>query len=371
VSAIRIEAAEDKDAIAEFVALHDRVYASRAARWRSPPLHHPMLLGQTPATIERELRPFVAREGGDVVARVCAVVDGPYVRHWNERVGHLLMFEAQPGAREAVRELLDTACTWLAERGMEAARAGFGLLESPFTTDDYEMLPPSFLRQNPREYHALIKGAGFVTERGFVDYAMPVGRELIERWESSLDSARRVGFELVPFRDFPHAERARRLCELWNATFASHWGWCPLSPELSGLFVIDGQPVLDTSVFAFQEGEPVGFCFVMPDDAAHASFAPGRGLRAGERTNSLAIGVLPRARGRGLNYAMAGSGYLELAQRGWTDVSYTLVLDDNWPSRRTGEGLGGALRANYVAYRRDFARRQFARPPRSSSRFAE
>ena len=354
---IRIEACEGKDAIAEFVALHDRVYASRAVRWESSPLHLPMLRGMTPATIDRELRPLVAREDGEVVARVCAVVDGPYLKHWNERIGHLIMFESQPGAREAVRELLDAACEWLSVRGMEAARAGFGLLETPFTTDDYEALPPSTLRQNPREYHVLIKGAGFETERGFVDYAMPVDPDLVKRWESSLDGARHAGFELAPFRDVPHGQRSWRLCELWNTTFANHWGWSPLSPELAGLFVLDGQPVLDTSVFALSEGEPVGFCFVLPDDLSHAELAPGRALRAGERMNSLAIGVLPRARGRGLNYAMAAYGYLELVRRGWSHVSYTLVLDDNWPSRRTGLGLGGALRANYLAYRRNLARR--------------
>ena len=354
---IRIEHAEGKDALAEFVTLHDRVYAARGVRWESSPLHLPMLRGMTPATIDRELHPLVAREGGEVVARVCAVVDGPYLKHWNERTGHLLLFEAQPDAREAVRELLDAACAWLAGRGMEAARIGFGLLETPFTVDDYDALPPSTLRQNPREYHALIKGAGFETERGFVDYAMPASAPLALRWQSSLESARRAGFEFVPFRDVPHAQRARRLCELWNATFASHWGWCPLSPELTGLFVLDGQPVLETSTFALADGEPVGFCFVLPDDASHVDCAPGRALRPGEVLNSLAIGVLPSARGRGVNYAMAAYGYLELIRRGWTHVSYTLVLDDNWPSRRTGEGLGGALRANYAAYRRNFARR--------------
>jgi GNAT superfamily N-acetyltransferase len=354
---ISIEHAQGKDAIAEFVALHDRVYAARAVRWQSSPLHLPMLLGMTPATIGRELRPLVARDGGEVVARVCAVVDGPYLAHWNEQVGHLLLFEAQPSARDAVRQLLDAACAWLAERGMEAARIGFGLLETPFTTDDYDALPPSTLRQNPREYHALIKGAGFETERGFVDYAMPASPALVERWQSSLESARRAGFELVRFRDVPHAQRGRQLCELWNATFASHWGWCPLSPEITSLFVLDGQPVLDTSTFALADGEPVGFCFVLPDDASHVDRAPGRELRPGEVTNALAIGVLPPARGRGLNYAMAAHGFLELVRRGWTHVSYTLVLDDNWPSRRTGEGLGGSLRANYAAYRRHFARR--------------
>ena len=45
---------------------------------------------------------------------------------------------------------------------------------------------------------------------------------------------------------------------------------------------------------------------------------------------------------------------LELVRRGWTHLSYTPVLDNNWPSRRTGEGLGAILCANYLAYPRNF-----------------
>jgi hypothetical protein len=73
--------------------------------------------------------------------------------------------------------------------------------------------------------------------------------------------------------------------------------------------------------------------------------------------NVLAIGVRRPARGRGVNFAMAAHAYLELVRRGWTHLSYTLVLDDNWPSRRTGEGLGASVCANYVAYRRNLRRR--------------
>ena len=51
--------------------------------------------------------------------------------------------------------------------------------------------------------------------------------------------------------------------------------------------------------------------------------------------NFLGIGVLEQARGRGVNLAMAAYSYLELVQGGATHLSYTLVLDDNWPSRRT------------------------------------
>ena len=44
---------------------------------------------------------------------------------------------------------------------------------------------------------------------------------------------------------------------------------------------------------------------------------------------------------------------LELVKRGSTYISYTLVLDDNWPSRRTAEKLGARICANYLVYRRD------------------
>ena len=48
----------------------------------------------------------------------------------------------------------------------------------------------------------------------------------------------------------------------------------------------------------------------------------------------------------------AGLRRAEIASRGWTHLSYTLVVDDNWPSRRTGEGLGAKVCANCLVYRR-------------------
>ncbi len=296
---VRIERAEGPDALAEFVALHDSAYAARPARWRASSLHLPMLLGQTPLTKERELAPFVAREGGEVVARACAAIDQPYLAHWNDRVGHILMFEALPEAREGARAVLDAACAWLAERGMTAARNGFGLFDMPYNTDAYDVLPPSMLRQNPPQYHALIKQAGFETEQGFVDYAVEVTPGLIERWQSALEGGRRSGFEIVRLRAWPAEDRARELSEIWNECFASHFGWSPLGPEITSLFVAGESPALDTSVFALQDGRAVGFCFVIPDDPTHAAFAPGRVQRPAEKLNILAIGVRKPARGRG------------------------------------------------------------------------
>ena len=357
--AITIEVPQGEQALREFVLFHDRVYSSRSAHWPAVlELQLPMLTGESPFAAERQIRPFVARSGGEVAARAAAVVDQRYMRHWNERLGHIVMFEALPDTQEATRLLMDEACGWLARQGVDAARTGMGMLDFPYVIDAYEALPPSLLRQNPAYYHVLIKHAGFEAEKGFVDYKIQVRPELIERWRKALDGAQHAGFTIVPAKDIPAEGRARVFAELWNETFTTHWGWSPFTEdEVALLFAaFEGSGILDTSVLAYAGDDPIGMLLVTADEPSHATLAPGRVLDDAEKLNILAIGVRQRARGRGVNYAMAAYAFLELVRRGHTHVSYTLVLDDNWPSRRTGEGLGASLCANYLAYRRNFRR---------------
>ena len=357
--AIAIESPEGTQAVTEFVLFQDDVYADRPVRWPAlPALQVPLLAGMTPFTEGRTIRPFVARDGDRLLARALAVLDGRYNRHWNERLGHLLMFEARPGTRQATRLLVDTACEWLRERGAEAARAGFGMLEFPFVVDDYDSLPPSILRHNPAYYHALLKDAGFETEQGMVDYRIEVRPELVARWESALEAVRRAGYEIVPLAEVPELRRAPEFTELWNDGFKAHWGYTPFSEAEMTLLLNAFAPtgVLDTSVMTYRAGRPVGALWVGPETTARALVAPGRAIADAEKLNFLGIAVRESDRGRGVNLAMSAYAYLELVRRGARYVSYTLVLDDNWPSRRTAEKLGAEVCANYVVYRRNFRR---------------
>ncbi len=192
---IAIETPQGVDALTEWVRFHDTVYAGRSARWSAfVPLDLAILTGESPFARGRRTRPFSARQGGKIVARVLAVLDERYQAHWREKLGHALMFEALPATREAVRRLMDEACDWLAAQGADAARAGWGMLEFPYTVDAYEALPPPFVRHTPAYYHALLKDAGFETERGWVDYKIRVRPDLVSRWESSVEagSSRRL-----------------------------------------------------------------------------------------------------------------------------------------------------------------------------------
>jgi GNAT superfamily N-acetyltransferase len=355
--AIKIEIPESREALTEFVRFYNQVYAYRDARWQAPlELQLPVLTADSPFARGRGIRPFLAFEGSRIVARAAAVLDEHYHRHWNERLGHIIMFEALPDSRAATKLLMDAACEWLEDRGAKAARAGFGLFDFPFVLDDYESLPPELARQNPDYYHRLLKDAGFESEKGWVDYKIEVRPELLERWEHALQSARRTGYEIVPLKDVPESRRVREFTDTWKDTFKSHWGFTPLTKDEISLLFEGFKPagLFDTSVLAYHDGRPVGMLFVVPEVSTTAIVNPGRVLKDSEKLNILAIGVRESARGQGVNLAMAAYAYLELVRRGAKYLSYTLVLDDNWPSRRTAEKLGAFVCANYMVYRRNF-----------------
>jgi len=322
------------------------------------PMVVPMLTGESPYANGREFHPLVARVDGEIVARVLAVVDHHYLGHWKDDVGHLPLFEALPGTRDAVRALMDAACEWLHGKGMVAGRAGFGgVFEFPFAIEDDGTLSPPFVRHNPSYYHALLKDAGFESEKGWVDYKITVTPELVKRYEDSVDAAKSRGFEIVPLGEVAEENRVPHFTDTFNAAFVEHWGFAPMQrAEMAEFFALLGpMGAYDCSVIAYKDDNPVGALFIVPETSMMA--ATTREIRPDEKLNVLGIGVLKEARGQGVNMAMASFAYLRLIERGQTHLSYTLVLDDNWPSRRTGEKLGATVCANYMVYRRNFGRR--------------
>ena len=349
---MKIEAPQGKDDLTEFLLFHDKVYESRSARWPVVlQLHLPILTGKSPFSKGRKFRPLAVREKGEIVARAVAMLDETYYRHWNERLGHVLYFEALPNTREAVKALMDSACEWLKGQGAEAARCGFGLMEFPFVLDEYDLLPPALARQNPIYYHCLLKDAGFESEKGWVDYKIRVTPELVSRYQSAVEAGRRTGCEIMRLADVPESRRYREFTQTFNEAFKNHWGETPRTEEQ---FAYVLGPVLNTSVMAYRGAEPVGVLPVVREHSERAVLRPGRVLEDCEKLNMLGIGVRESARGTGVNLAMAGYGFLELIRRGAKYLSYTMVVDDNWPSRRTAEKLGAYVCANFMVYRRNF-----------------
>jgi Acetyltransferase (GNAT) family len=358
---LTIGRAASDDELTEFWLFANEVYAQRPAHWVTTPGDLvPLLKGQGPTAAGRSTLPLVARSNGRIVARAAALVDEHYIGRWNEPLGHVVLFEALPGSADAVRALMDEACGWLRAQGLEAARTGFGGngVDWPFTIDAYDLLPSPAMRQNPPYYHSLLAEARFDVERRLVDYKIEVTPELVERWEQMLRAAEASGFRVRSFSEADKLRRVEDFWSVWETAFSRHWG-CPASSLAEwehGFAQWEPVGAHETSVVAYRGDEPVGVTLCFPFASSQVRLVGDRQLLAEEHLNWFGIAVLESARGTGLNLAIAARTYLELVNRGAPYVNYGHVLDDNWPSRRTGEKLGGRVGANYLVYRRDLLR---------------
>ena len=221
---------------------------------------------------------------------------------------------------------------------------------------------PSFLlRANPAYYHCYLKEAGFETERGQLDYTAHLSREAVERYSGIIEAARYSGIQLRSWREFGFLAAVDAWTAVTNVAFREHWGWNPVThaevrPMLTSLWET---PVSDLSMIATIDNRVVGAVFCVPDLSETLAslkrgvkLAPERG--GGTRGALINIGVIDEARGRGVARAMAARSFLEMERQGMQYAGYTLVLDDNWPSRRCAESLGARVTGNFLTYRREF-----------------
>ena len=104
---------------------------------------------------------------------------------------------------------------------------------------------------------------------------------------------------------------------------------------------------------AYRGDTPVAVALVRDTTPFRRVFRKYLGWRSrDEHLASFAVGVSPSERGRGLSLSLAAYAYLRLIAQGAAYLSYGLVTDDNWPSRRSAEKLGAYVCANYLTYRK-------------------
>jgi hypothetical protein len=360
---IRVERASTLEAFEQFARLPYQIYASRDAWWPPDVMNEvDLLAGRALIAAHLELAPFAAWREGKLVARVSAVINYRYNEHWHEKLGQLIHFEAMPDEDDAVAALFEESANWLVARGMRAARSGFAaFLDYPYAIDHYGQLPSFLMRGNPECYHRYFKNARFYTEKGQVDYTAPLTTEALERYREMEYGVRQAGVTLKSWRQYGFLAAVDAWTDVINAAFDHHWGWSPISHEevRPMLLPLQSTPVAELSVIAEQDGAAVGAVFSVPDlTPALARVRPGvkippeRG--GGTRGALINVGVLETARSQGIARAMAARSFSVMARSGMRFAGYTLVLDDNWPSRRTAESLGAKVTGNFVAYRRDF-----------------
>ncbi|HEX7177820.1 MAG TPA: hypothetical protein VF240_21350 [Pyrinomonadaceae bacterium] len=371
MTAVHVRALSTDEELRRYVDFGQEVYRQNP-NWVPPDAHHltELLSGRSAFGAQSQVQAFWVEEGERVLAVVTAIRDEVYTRHWNEQTGHLLFFEALPRCDEAVESLFRAAGDWLRERGCRAARLSFlAGWQMPLTIDAYDDVPTIFHTYNPAYYHSYIKNAGFRTEYGVVQYQIQFTPELAGRYREMIERVTNSGVSLRSW-DFDRPEEENQtFTDIANETFRAHWGFNPMpASALRGLTVeLKDFLVADFIVFAEAEGQTIGAVYSLPD--LNQAFHRMRGKAIEENLPELQqrlqdidhgvlliIGVKESHRGRGVNLALAAKSYLAMIERGYKTGSYTVVLDDNWPSRRTAEKLGARVTRNFNIYRKELTR---------------
>jgi hypothetical protein len=337
--------------------------------WVPSDKHHlvKLLGGDAGFGPQSEIQPFAVEQNGRTVATVAAIKDESYDRHWNERMGHLLFFEALPGQNEAVEALISNACEWLRGRGCNAARLSMlPGMQLPQTIDAYDTVPTCFHTYNPPCYHSYVKNCGFVTEHGVVEYQLQFTPDLAQRYGEMVKHATDSGVVVRSWNFDKLEEETAAFTALCNETFSGHWGYMPLPETVMRGLTVEFQDFLvpEFTGFAEAQGQRVGFVYSLPDlnqvlhpmrDKVLEENFPEFQERFQKIDHGvlLIIGVKWEFRGRGINLALAAHSYLGMIERGYKTASYTVVLDDNWPSRRTAEKLGARVTRNFNVYRKE------------------
>jgi GNAT superfamily N-acetyltransferase len=354
--------------------------------YKDDPLWVPPLISERAEFIDKERHPFhqhsevelfMARRDGQPVGTIAAILNNRHNEFQGERVGFFGLFEVLPD-REAAGTLLETACGWARERGLNAIRgpANFSTNEEVgLLVDGWDGPPVVMMTHNPRYYADFIEAAGFHKAMDLVAYILDLTR-FGRRGEGLPPKLLRVaekvqargGFTVrrADMRRFD--EEVDRFKRIYNSAWAKNWGFVPLTDAEIDHIAVGLRQMVDPEIiwFAEKDGEPIGAMLPLPDlNQALIRAYPRPGVpewwtmvkllwhwkvrRRVDTMRGFAGGVLEPYRGRGVEAVL----FVKMAEAAlpryrWAEISW--VLENNVMMRRTAEMLGAHVYRTYRIY---------------------
>lgn len=320
---------------------------------------------------------FLAWRGARAVGRIAAIENRNHNLAHGERVGFFGFFDVEPDP-EAASALVGAAAAWCAARGLTALRgpASYSTNDTcGLLVDGFDEKPSIQMPWNRPDAEALLLATGLRPVKDLVALWIPSGEEPPERFVRVVErQMERAGLRLRDL-DFAHWDReVSLLLDLYNRAWEQNWGFVPATEHEFRHAAKDLKQVVDPQLSAVAEirGIPVGFSAILRDvNAVLAPRGNGRllptnlfrllfGLKRARRFRVITLGVVPEARGRGVNEAFFLRALRVSRARGCEGAEASWVLADNAKMRQPIEAVGGRVTKTYRLYEMPLPAR---RPP--------
>jgi GNAT superfamily N-acetyltransferase len=371
---VEIRRVEGKGDRKRFLDLPYRLYATEE-RW-VPPLRFERKQhidpSKNPFFEHAEVQFFLALRDGRVVGRISAHVDHNLNAFQDNRWGLFGFFECEDDP-EAARALVDTAESWLRERGRDRM---VGPMD--FTTNDecglliegHERRPIILCPwQHPYYQRLLESDCGLGKAMDLLMWELHIsGRDKVNPviWKLAGQVEQRYGIVVRPFRKKDLESEVARFIEIYHTAWEKNWGFVPLTEKEVRHYASQLKPFLDEhwAYVAEKDGETVGAALTLPDYNQVLLHLRGRILPFGwakflwyrrkiDRVRVFALGVKPEWQHTGIaarfyqcHFDAAEVTPQKQGEMGW-------ILETNKNMNSAMEAMGGRVVRRFRLYERD------------------
>ncbi len=309
---------------------------------------------------------LLATRDGKPAGRMAVHINHRYNERWKESVGHFGFFECENRA-ETARALLDHAETLLKQQGCDTVRGPFSWStneEVGLLVEGFDSAPTIMMPHNPPYYAQLIEACGYKKAKDLYAYWMEDAGGIPERLQRGVEVVRKRKNVAVRPIDMKHFDRDVQLAkEVYNEAWFENWSAVPMTDEEFAHLAKDLKTVIDPElvIFAFVNDELAGFSLSVPDANQAITQAKGRlfpfgivkmllELKKITHFRTLALGVVEKFRGLGIDTVIYYESYKRGRERGYKSAELSWILEDNYAMRNPLEKLGGRIYKTYRVY---------------------
>jgi GNAT superfamily N-acetyltransferase len=372
---IQIDRVENKKQLREFIKVAWKVYKDNP--YWVPWLYHERLVffdkQKNPFFEHAEADYFVARRNGEAIGSIAAILNHRHNEFHEENVAHFGIFEVMED-EEAALSLLETACDWARDRGVDKILGPMNLStndECGTLVDSFDSPPVVMMTYNPPYYVNFIESAGFTKAMdlwawiAYVDQFINNVPEKLLKVIGKVKERYQLSLRNINLKDWDNeVARAHRI---YNNAWEKNWGFVPMT-DAEFQHLADGlKPVIDPRVAFIVEaaGEPVGFAISLPDvlqplgkihpgPSVIASYIGGAYMLLNKRSinglRSIVMGVMEQYRRRGIDALLYYETALAAKASGYEWVEASWILETNEMMNRALEMLGAEIYKTYRIY---------------------
>jgi len=366
---MQIEQVSGKSGLDQFIRFPWDVYKGNP-NW-VPPLLGEMkfiLGGKNPFFRHAEAAYFLARNNGEVIGRIAAIIDRNHINIHNEQAGFFGFFECLPDPSVA-EGLLSAASRWLKDRDIELMRGPMNPSandECGFLLEGFDSPPMIMMTYTPPYYLDYMERCGMTKVKDLYAYISVIknvsaaGR--LEKLSAGL-KARVPGLIIRPANMKQFNKELTAVKDIYNSAWSHNWGFVQMTDEEIDSMAKRLKPLIvpELLIMAEVNGNPAGFFMAVPDYNQALSKINGRlGLvgimkflwysRKISDIRVLTMGVKEEYRRKGIEGLLYLESFKAAMKKGYERAEMSWVLEDNTLMQKGCELMGGKLYKKYRLY---------------------